>query len=78
MTLKRFQVRDLDVSVNEIPDMGLEGLPRMAILLGESIAIGSKVRSIPLLIENLGKRFKSVWKLIETTIDGQSMLRCQT
>lgn len=50
MALERLQVRCLDITLNQISDMGFEGRSIVAILLWESLPIRYKGMTIPLFV----------------------------
>jgi uncharacterized protein YbbK (DUF523 family) len=49
MALEGLEVRRLDVSGDQVPDVSLEGAAVIAIVVGERIAVASKARLVPLL-----------------------------
>lgn len=63
MALKSLEVVDLDVLCYKISNVGLQLLTRVAVLFRKGIAVRSKRRFIPFLVQHLWKGFKGIGEL---------------
>lgn len=71
VALERLEVGSLDVSRNQVTDVGAEGFAVIAILVWERIAIAGKAGTVPVAIKVARERVKRVRKLA----GGQSLAR---
>lgn len=66
VTLESFQIGGLDIAGHEMADVLLKSGARVAILFGKGVPILTEAGTVPLLVENLGKRGEGVRELAGT------------
>jgi hypothetical protein len=63
VSLKRLEVRYLDIALHEIADVSFKVRRRVAVLLRESITVLCKLWTVPLLFQDFGKCFECIREL---------------